>query len=43
MGGDELELVAVQGTRARFGVRRALLVNLQDRVRKRVGGSERGR
>jgi len=42
-GGDELELAAVLGARVRFGVRRALLVNLEGRVRKRVGGSRRGR
>jgi len=41
--GDELELAAVVGARVRFGVRRALLVNLEGRVRKRVGGSRRGR
>ena len=42
-GGDELELAAVLGARLRFGVRRALLFNLEGRVRKRVGGSRRGR
>jgi len=43
VGGDELELAAVLETRARFVVRRALLVNLQGRVRRRVEGSRRGR
>jgi len=36
VGGDELELAGLLGTRARFGVRRALLVNIQGSVRRHV-------
>jgi len=41
--GEELELAAALGARARFGVRRSLLVNLEGRVHKRLGGSRRER